>query len=129
MKVYLAAKFSSRRRLRPIRTALELLGHPVTSSWLNQDNENDYLSKRKREQIIAVQDLADVREADLLILDTLAKTRRGGREVEFGYALAKDKMIWLVGLRRNVFHELAYNQFSSWEKCLRYLKENYPVKG
>ena len=57
----------------------------------------------------AVIDLEDVDRADSLLFfaeDPLIGTPRGGRHVEFGYALAKGKRCIVIGGEENIFHYL-----------------------
>ena len=54
-------------------------------------------------------DLEDIDAADMMVFfseDPLVGTPRGGRHVEFGYALAKGKRIVVIGGPENIFHYL-----------------------
>ena len=72
---------------------------------------------------LALRDLAEIRSADLIIVDTFDVTERGGREVEFGFALGRFQGIetWIVGPMRNVFHRLADLVFDDWAQALEFL--------
>ena len=56
----------------------------------------------------------ELSEADFLILDTLDETRTGGREVEFGHALAWGIPVIRVGPARNLFHHRARRVYNAW---------------
>lgn len=74
----------------------------------------------------AVEDIEDIDAADALIAFTEAPgdtpgRSRGGRHVEFGYAIGKGKPVCIVGIRENVFCHLpqvmhfdTFNQFITW---------------
>lgn len=120
MKIYIASFFDTRQRIRPFADQLWTKGHEVVSSWLNETAKPDGMSKQEFWRKLAIKDLAEVKQADCIILDTLDITPRGGREVEFGFALAhfQTKSIWLVGPVRNVFHELVDRRFDTWEQLI-----------
>ena len=120
-KIYIAANFSGRKVLHKTATKLERAGHRITSRWITEGNNRRYKNWHTRATAAALRDKADVERAELMILDTLNKTRRGGREVEFGIALQKGIPCWLVGQRRNIFHEFATKRFSSWKECVKAL--------
>lgn len=79
-------------------------GHEVTSKWIRGLEETMSLPEA------AQMDLDDIDRADVVISCTLPKGTvfsSGGRHVEFGYALAKDKLIINVGPNEeNIFHHL-----------------------
>lgn len=110
--VYIAAKFHARIRLRPIRDRLRALGFNVSSHWMEQEEESESSIDAAR------RDLREVRNAELLIIDTLDESNTGGREVELGHFLFKGGTIWRVGPIRNVFHHLMEPQhvFESWDE-------------
>ena len=120
MKVYLASFFDTRTRIRPYADQIWHKGHEVVSSWLNETAKPELMTKEEFWKKLAIKDLAEVKQADMIIVDTLDVTPRGGREVEYGFALAhfQTKHAWIVGPVRNVFHELADKRFDSWEECL-----------
>lgn len=109
-KVYLAGPYSDRLQL--ARYAFELLsdGHAITSRWLL--GAHAYGADPKEAQA----DLDDVQACDTLILFTDGSSP-GGRHVEFGYALARGKLLYLVGEESNLFHTLTAARFQTWEAC------------
>lgn len=121
IKVYCASFFDTRERIRKEAEKLWGKGHEVVSSWLNEVSRPEHMSTKEFWKKLAMKDLAEIKQADLLIIDTFDVTPRGGREVEYGFALAhfQGKSTWLVGPVRNVFHELADRQYDSWETLMR----------
>ena len=127
--VYLGGAFEAKTRLMGIRDVLETIpGVKVVGTWLNQPSDDgvglnegeDTLVEKATEY--AVRDLEEVYGADLLILDTIQTNDRGGKDTEFGAALASGQTTWIVGPRRNVFQRLADKRFESWEPAIEYLK-------
>lgn len=116
-KIYIAGKYEARARLIEWRGRLKALGHEVTSTWLDE--------VPKREEVgvpymlaAAERDIKEVCESELLILDTLDTTQTGGREVEFGVAYLRGCDLWIVGPKRNIFHQLADKTFIDWPDAI-----------
>jgi len=122
LKIYIAGCFESRPRLAQRRNEIEGLGHTVTSSWLDEPDQDGLIVLPSPEACLnyAVRDLGEIRQSELLLIDTLDVNARGGREVELGFALRR-LQTWLVGPRRNVFHYLVDKWCSSWEIVLEQL--------
>lgn len=125
MKIYIASFFDTRERLRPVRDELWKLGHEVVSTWLDEAAKPSSMDTEIFYKKLASKDLAEINSADLLILDTNDLTPRGGREVEYGFALGRfqSKQVWIVGPSRNIFHRLADRHFDTWEDCLNALHQ------
>ena len=116
MKIYVAAKFEERAVLRLIVRSLTDLGHEVTAAWITREELH------LPQHMIALEDLRGVDEADLVILDT-TYPGGSGREVEFGYALAKGKKVWMLGPFVNVFHyHQGVQHFNDWIQVVLALK-------
>jgi hypothetical protein len=122
VNVYIAGKFSAQARLREIRGRIRQARILVTSSWMDEV-AGEYPVPRQRSLNTGSVDLREVAMAELLVLDTLDVTETGGREVEFGFALAQGTRTWLVGPVRNIFHEFAEQQFDSWDEVFVALGE------
>lgn len=111
MKIYLAARYSRHPEMREIARVLSESGHIITSRWINGGHE---LSKEGSTQahflerrIFAIDDYSDIISCDCCISFTeepRTTLTRGGRHVEFGIALALDKVCIIVGPPENVFH-------------------------
>ena len=128
MKIYMAGYFNTRQRLYPWRDRIIATGHEVSSSWLHEPREvpdHEYDSNKvltvEEQEVVAVRDLDEIDQSDLVIVDTFDVTPRGGREVEIGYAMALGIPFWIVGPPRNVFHHLAERSFRHWGEVLNAL--------
>lgn len=112
MKVYLAAQYKQKNELREYADSLRADGHAVVAEWLKEPYDpNCALADLTDESLrqIAEQDCNDIRRADVVMSFTVPETeatKRGGRHVEFGYALAFDKRLIVVGPKENIFHHL-----------------------
>lgn len=108
--VYLAARYARIDEMRSIAESFRGRGIFVTSRWLKEGvdpNHSIRTLSAEYMQTSARHDLEDIDAADYLVLfseDPDEKFVRGGRHVEFGYALAKGKKIIVVGPKENIFH-------------------------
>ncbi len=125
MKVYLAARFERRQEIRPVRDDLWKMGHEVVSTWFDEVARMEDMPIDTFYKKLALKDIAQIESADLFILDTEVPSERGGKEVEYGYAIGQFQriMVWIVGPARNVFHQLADRRFDTWHECLVVLGE------
>jgi hypothetical protein len=101
----------------------------MTSSWIDEVEKPAHMRKHDFWKKLAMKDLAEIQEADLVILDTLDVNCRGGREVEYGFVLGafQNKSVYIVGPIRNVFHTLCDKRFDSWEDCLHFMQFELPT--
>lgn len=114
MKVYLAAASHRREEIKKVAKELRLLGIDVQARWLEelQVGQSNLSEKFSRE--MALMDVHDVREADILIRFTddldfpyvRARLATGARMFEMGYAYAQGKPIIVVGGRQPIFDYL-----------------------
>ena len=117
--IYLAARYSRLCELQGYQSDLEILGHLVTSRWINGSHEGSLETGSAK---FAQEDRDDLIAADWVI--SFAEpprtfNSRGGRHVEFGMALALGKRVIVVGYRENVFHYLPEVEFfETWKSCL-----------
>jgi hypothetical protein len=105
VKIYLAHNFAARLMLRGTVRLLEANGHEVTSTWITDDSHIDPSKKVASASV----DLVDIDRADALLLftDQFADRPSKGKFVEFGYALAKGKKVFIFGVDRNcIFYNL-----------------------
>lgn len=99
MKIYLAGGSNYIDYIITQREIFRRAGFEVTSRWL------DGLEDRAQWGKCAERDLADVDAADVVIIYALpGSTVTAGRHVELGYAIAKKKIIILIGPAENIFH-------------------------
>jgi len=110
LKAYLAAQYARRDELREHKAVLEPLGIEVTSRWLDeQEPLNSQMGEKTDDWYVetATIDLEDVDRAEAVIFfseNPRVGIPRGGRHVEFGYALGTSKPIYVIGPKENVFH-------------------------
>lgn len=106
VKVYLAAMYQWMERMAVERARFRAAGFVCTSQWI--DNGEEEVAIKTRHDA-AQMDLDDIDLADALVLYTLdhgTMFTSGGRMVELGYALAKNKGVFIIGDRENVFCHL-----------------------
>ena len=118
---YFAAQFSRLAEVKALVEEARMAGVEVNSRWLNQYSTSGYAGGPGEGIKFAERDLEDIEVADALLFfaeDPTIGIPRGGRHVEFGYALALDKRIEVVGPKENVFHLLSrtvhWPDFKSW---------------
>lgn len=95
MKIYLAHNFEAREWLREGLKEGLWKGHEITSRWIIDGPHSDGTDR----VLSAHTDLEDIDKADYLVLFLDSFRNQSGREkwFEFGYALAKHKLILLLG--------------------------------
>ena len=113
---YLAGKATAKERLRQMRDRVVagVFGlADCNSRWLDHNLIESEVDKAGL-LIEAQNDIDDVAACDAFILDTADESTTGGREVEFGYALAHDLYTIVVGPQRNIFHYMADEHYDDW---------------
>ena len=127
MKIYTAASFIEQARIRQMKETLIQMGHTVVSTWLEEAVRPDGISEGQFERKMAAKDLQEVASADCMILDVEKPTKTAGKMVEFGFALAKHKLIYVVGEppAHAIFLSLADEQFDTWDALFVYFRENH----
>ena len=115
MKIYIAARFSRRHECHALGKELEKFGHEIVSRWTLPNSDHvvplgmsKQASDSERERF-AKEDLEDLNRCDVIVNimeDEARNNSRGGRHVEFGYALGKGKGVVVIGCRETVFHHL-----------------------
>jgi len=124
MKIYLAASYVRRLEILGYKQLLEEDGIIITSEWVTGIHEQTPWT----ETTYAQHDLECIREADIFMGFTEpenvdSKYKRGGRHVEFGYAIAYGKRLVIVGPLENAFYYLLnVIQFSDFAKARTYLR-------
>lgn len=119
MNVYFSAPFSWRESLKPKRDELVGAGIEVVSSWI--DIGHTPLSDAALDRsagALAEYDLRDINACDVFVAFIPPAGHHynsGGRHVEYGYALAMNKIVMRVGPRENIFYELAGYSCNSWQ--------------
>lgn len=96
-KIYLASGFSNSVKMRHYKQILEAMGFTITSRWIDYDQRpaknGDWEELYRR---ISVKDLYDVEECDIIIVDALKPSTRGGYNTELGYGYAINKHIIVI---------------------------------
>ena len=107
--------------MRAVAEKLKALGHTIMSDWIYGESEEIEFKKiSKREQ--ARHDLLCIKLSDVLVYFSSCKRGRGGKDVEFGYALGSGIHIYIVGSHRHIFHTLADHSLINTSQLMKYLK-------
>ena len=135
-KFYLAARYARRDELKGYAAALEAIkGVEVTSRWLQEEapldsNMGDHKIEFYKDT--AAIDIEDIDRAHAVVFfseDPLVGVPRGGRHFEMGYAHAKGKSVYVIGVKENVFHYRArVYHYDTFEKFLKVIKSSDIVK-
>jgi len=132
MNIYIAARFSKRPECNKLSAYLKTLGHNITSRWVLPESDHvkrTGLSKQAEDSArrrFAVEDIEDIENCGWMIsfMEEPRNDSRGGRHVEFGYALALGKKLTILGPRETVFHHLEnVEHFESVESFVLHLHE------
>lgn len=115
--IYVAARISRRPQARQLAQHLIEQGHTITSRWVWAKPRNPGVPETALSPKAPDHDRARFAQEDIEDLDNCdwcislmepdeRNNSRGGRHVEFGYALGKDKRLLIVGAQETVFHHL-----------------------
>lgn len=127
MRIYTAATFSEQQRIRGHKERLIQLGHNVMATWLEEQIKPVGMTQEQFDKKMAAKDLQEIAASDCLILDLENPSATGGKMVEYGFALAKHKLIYVVGEPRTgqIFARLSDNIFPSWDALFEHFQENH----
>jgi hypothetical protein len=131
MRIYVSGTFTAQHRLRDRANQLFILGHEITSTWLNESAKPAALTEEQWLQRLATKDVAEVMLADCLVLDLAGVSTTGGRFVEWGVAShpRDPKLRYTVGPRdAGCFHRLADAHFATWEDLLAHFEVAHAVR-
>lgn len=129
-RVYLCARYSRHQEMQHKRDQLNARGVAVTSRWIDGDHEwvgtPDHEMPLEIGARFAREDLTDLQMADMLVMfgepPDAEGRMRGGRHVEFGYALSYGIKTILIGPRENVFTALPeVHHFDTWDDYLAWM--------
>lgn len=115
---YLASKYDYRSQVLKVAALLMLAGHTVKADWLTGIHHEGGIGEPKD---WAKQDLEDIDNATHVVVFNLPvddPEPSTGRNIEYGYALAKGKTVIVVGEGESVFFELASDRFATIEDFL-----------
>ena len=134
--IYLAGSYSRRDEFKGYAEQLKALGYNIVSRWLEETHGLDIQPTDLTPDLnrtYAEQDLDDIEQSDIFILfsyDQQTLTKRNGRMVEFGYALAnyrngfQPERIIVCGPKENIFTYLEEVElFPTWEELLSDLSQ------
>lgn len=133
MKIYLAAQFSEQALMKEWRKLLRQNGHYVTSRWLEvkESQLGETFNPSAAEE--AAKDLHDITACEIMISRTLSRGllfTGGGRHIEFGFALAQEKLMINVGGYESVFHRLPQvRTVSTIEQAIEIVNEAAKAKA
>ena len=125
---YLAAGYDQKERMRGYRAQLQATGDiTVTSRWLDEAEEKPLqdaeISKDPETAMrYGEMDFEDIDKAEIFVMFTDTPSTSGGRHTELGYAIARCKVIVIVGPQENVFQ--AYStaiHLQTWEQLIEFL--------
>lgn len=127
MKIYVAAKYSRKEEIAECVKQLEAAKFKVVSTWHTEPHGPKVQLKDLKPSDhtkYATRDLDELEEADMLLFFGEAGDQpRGGRHVEFGYALKLRIPILAIGPHENIFHYLpSVKHVPSFAAALRRLR-------
>lgn len=130
MKIYTGATFSEQARIRAMKEQLIQQGHTVLSTWLEEAVRPEGITEYQFETKMAMKDLQEVAACDCFILDTASPSKTAGKMVEFGFALAKHKLCYVVGEPppHAIFTHLADKHFKDWDELFVYFREHHKTE-
>jgi len=129
MKIYTAATFSEQKRIRAMKEQLVQMGHNVLSTWLDEVVRPDGIDEVEFERKMAMKDLQEVAASDCVILDMASPSRTAGKMIETGFAIAKHKLLYVVGDKPDhaIFLHLADRHFKNWDELFEYFDKRHPA--
>lgn len=129
MNFYCAGRYQNKEAVKAFSQLLIDAGHNITSNWVYEAYDpNTALSDLSIEEnsFCALTDCQEIISCDEMVFfseNETTATARNGRHVEFGFALALNKKINVIGPKyENVFHYLPnVINFSSQEEFIEYV--------
>ena len=130
IKIYTGATFSEQTRIRGHKETLIQLGHTVLSTWLEEQLRPEGMSEAQFGHKMAIKDLQEVNACDCFILDTQSPSKTAGKMIEYGFAVAKHKLIYVVGEqpKHAIFLSLADKAFATWDELFAYFKATHKTE-
>ena len=128
LRIYIAARYGRRDEAFDLEQVLLPLGVEITSTWIHQtQDEMAYEQGIEETTRLAEKDVAEIKRSDMLVYLSEEETNtwgRGGRHVEFGIAVARAKMLCVIGPKENLFHYLPEVQhFDSVDDFIDFVRE------
>jgi nucleoside 2-deoxyribosyltransferase len=126
--VYLAAGYDQQERMRGYRKIMEdRRNFIITSRWIDVKESNPMQDAAiAADQELAANrcrvDLDDIDRAEIFVMFTDTPSTSGGRHTELGYAIARERVIFIVGPRENIFQAgEGVIHFATWDDLSSYL--------
>jgi hypothetical protein len=124
-RIYLAAGHDRKREMCRYRDQLAGYGHHVTSRWIDLHEymgPDEILEDPAKASELAIDNIADILSADLVLVFTDTPSTYGHRHTEFGAALMSGKQILIIGQKENVFQVYkGVDQFDTWAKFIEHV--------
>lgn len=136
MKLYLAARYQRGKELLDNHIQLLARGHEPTSQWVFQSLSTELELPLTQAATACLRDIDRAEAVVFFAEEPTVGYNTGGRHVEFGYAIAKGKRIFVIGPQENVFHHYAnglpdgtiqIRHFPTWEVFLSFLNLTHSV--
>lgn len=129
MKLYLIASYEQKSRIQMYAEIIkeQISRIQVVSTWHSTPWQEEGALSQAELASLADQALFELNLSDAVLIftepaDQDARFKRGGRHVEFGYALRMQKAIYLIGPRENIFYHLPeIIHFKSWAMFCSYV--------
>ncbi len=135
MKIYVGGSYSGRRRIAEEISQTKWREEVVI---LNQWQDDEFFVEKAWDndlggnvaEVMARLDESEVRDADLVIIDTVDRSSTGGSDTELGLARSLGKRIVHIGPYRNIFQTLADTHYASWDEFrINEARRGRPVEG
>jgi nucleoside 2-deoxyribosyltransferase len=128
MILYLAARYSRKDEIREYAKRFENAGHQVSATWFDEPHDGQVTMAEvcvNLLQTYAQRDFDEIKQANAIVFYSetdQTMNKRGGRHVEFGYALGLGKRIIVVGPKENIFHYLpVVEHFSDMDDVVMFI--------
>lgn len=105
VKVYIGSRLSMANKAESLARTLRGAEHDVVSTWHTERGLDRVLSPQER-AAVALRDYTELMSADCFVDLVPDDGPQGGQCVEFGMAVAWQKVVVVVGTRNHIFHYL-----------------------
>jgi len=129
VKIYTAATFSEQKKIRVYKERFVQMGHSVLSTWLEEQMRPDGITQEQFDRKMAAKDFQEISACDCFILDMEIRSASMGKMTEFGFALARHKLIYVVGAPPNgsIFVALSDILFNDWEALFKHFQSHHSL--
>jgi hypothetical protein len=106
-RVYLSASYTRKREVAAAAAEMRLLGCSIASTWHDELDDSDDVGAENAGQL-ALQDLEEIRDSNVLVAFTDDHPTRAGHHTEFGGAAILGLRLVVVGPVEHHFHRLSW---------------------